>query len=109
MKLARAICLHCKQVVDLDIEMAMCLFHFDGKRGPCPGVYEYRALTRFENLCDIIKRLLDWRAFFIMLLSGTPILLFSQIAFGTQIPSYWMVWLISILIFLVASFLLRKI
>ena len=110
MKLARVMCLHCEQVVDLDIERAMCLYHFDHKLGPCTGVYEYRALTRFESFCDIIKRSFNWQALFIMVISGAPIMIFNQWAFGfNKLQQPLIGWILWLTILFVGSYLLRNI
>ena len=109
MKTMRVMCLQCEQVVDFDIGSAWCLFHFDHKLGPCTGVYEWRALTRFENFCDITKRALNWRMFIIMTISGAPIMIFNQWAFGFNKLQYpMMAWVGWLLVMFIAARLLRK-
>jgi len=109
-KFARVKCNECDRVVWLDVERAMVNFHFDGRLGPCPGVYTYRALTKREAFWDGISNVIDWRAFFIMFISGGPILIFNQLAFGFKPKMVaWAVWAGWLILLFFIAYIFRRI
>jgi len=110
-KLVRKMCLVCDQVVNLDLDRLMVLPHYINKPGyhSCDGAHEYRSLTARERAWDFVKRLLAWRAFLIMILVGTPIMLFNNLAFGLK-PGIagWLPWTIWFVAIFLVSFIIRR-
>ena len=55
-----------------------------------------------------IKEKFNWRVLKILVISGFPIMLFTEVAFGRSIQPWWIVWIAWLIILLVVSFLAKK-